>query len=82
MGYLQTAARIGGTLAPWVGTWLVGVHPALPFSLMGGLAVISAISLIKLPETASKPTAETFDDLNENRVEDKMKEKEDLIEMM
>ncbi len=80
MGYLQTVARIGGTVAPWVGTWLVGVHPVLPFSLMGGMAVVCAITLIKLPETAAKPTAETFDDLNERCVV-KIEEKEEFIEM-
>eukprot|EP00794_Sanderia_malayensis_P010680 gene10680-11814_t len=63
MGYLQIAARLGSALAPWVAKWLIGIHVVLPFSLMGGCAIICALLLLKLPETAFKPTAETFYDL-------------------
>eukprot|EP00794_Sanderia_malayensis_P018704 gene18704-20592_t len=63
MGYLQIAARLGSALAPWVAKWLIGIHVVLPFSLMGGCAIICALLLLKLPETAFKPTAETFNDL-------------------
>eukprot|EP00794_Sanderia_malayensis_P010683 gene10683-11819_t len=63
VGYLQIANRLGSALAPWVATWLIGIHVVLPFSLMGGCAIICALLLLKLPETASKPTAETFNDL-------------------
>eukprot|EP00794_Sanderia_malayensis_P018705 gene18705-20593_t len=63
VGYLQIANRLGSALAPWVATWLIGIHVVLPFSLMGGCAIICALLLLKLPETASKPTAETFKDL-------------------
>eukprot|EP00794_Sanderia_malayensis_P018706 gene18706-20594_t len=63
MGYLQIAARIGSALAPWVAKWLIGIHVVLPFSLMGGCAIICALLLLKLPEAAFKPTAETFKDL-------------------
>eukprot|EP00794_Sanderia_malayensis_P010685 gene10685-11821_t len=65
MGYLQIAARLGSALAPWVARWLIGIHAVLPFSLMGGLAIIVAVLQLKLPETAFKPTAETFDDLDD-----------------
>ena len=62
MGYLQIAGRIGSALAPWVVKWLIGVHIMLPFSLMGGSAVICAILLCWLPETAHRKTMETLDD--------------------
>ena len=80
MGYLQIAARIGSALAPWVAKWLIGVHPVLPFSLMGGMAIICAITLLKLPETAFKPTAETFADLDNNCAKEE-KDKKELVEM-
>eukprot|EP00794_Sanderia_malayensis_P010688 gene10688-11824_t len=66
MGYLQIAARLGSALAPWVAKWLIGIHVVLPFSLMGGCAIICALLLLKLPETAFKPTAETFNDLQKD----------------
>lgn len=66
MGYLQVAARVGSALAPWVAKGLIGIHVVLPFSLMGGSAIICAVLLLKLPETAYQPTAETFDDLNKS----------------
>ncbi|XP_065060634.1 organic cation transporter-like protein [Rhopilema esculentum] len=62
MGYLQIFAHIGSSLAPWVAKWLVAFHVVLPFSIMGGLAVISAILLLRLPETANKETLETLAD--------------------
>ncbi len=80
MGYLQIAARIGSALAPWVAKWLIGVNAILPFSLMGGVAIVCSLTLVKLPETAFKPTAETFDDLDKSYPEEK-KEKQELVEM-
>ena len=71
MGYLQIASRIGSALAPWVAKWLIVVHVVLPFSLMGGSAVICAIFLYWLPETANMETMETLHDQldkNENEV--------------
>ena len=38
------------------------VHIILPFSLMGGSAIVCAILLLWLPETANKKTAETLED--------------------
>jgi len=66
MGYLQIAARIGSALAPWVAKWLIGVHVMLPFSLMGGSAVICAILLYWIPETAHMKTLETLHDQFDN----------------
>ena len=62
MGYLQITSRIGSALAPWVVKWLKIVHIILPFSLMGGSAIVCAILLLWLPETANKKTAETLED--------------------
>ena len=69
MGYLQIACRIGAAFAPWVTKWLITIHAALPFSVMGGSALICAIFLYWLPETANIDTMETLHDqldLNEN----------------
>ena len=86
MGYLQISARIGSSLAPWVAKWLITFHVALPFSIMGGSAVICAILMMKLPETANKETLETLaDQFEENanhvKVEDLKDEKASFIEM-
>ena len=62
MGYLQIAARLGSAMAPWVAKWLKVFHPVLPFALMGCSAIVSAILMIWLPETANKKTAETLED--------------------
>ena len=62
MGYLQIASRLGSALAPWVAKWLIGVHVVLPFSLMGGSAVVCAVLLYWLPETAHMETMETLQD--------------------
>eukprot|EP00794_Sanderia_malayensis_P010690 gene10690-11827_t len=65
LGYLQAAACLGSLLAPWVANWLIEVHPALPFSLFGACAVISAALELKLPETACEATAVTPESANE-----------------
>ena len=62
MGLMQISSRIGAAFAPWVAKWLKVVHIILPFSLMGGSALISAVTLFWLPETQGKHTAETFGD--------------------
>jgi len=67
MGYLQIASRFGSALAPWVAKWLIGVHVMLPFSLMGGSAVICAILMYWLPETAHMKTMETLQDQFEGK---------------
>lgn len=67
MGYLQIAARIGSALAPWVAKWLIDVHVVLPFSIMGGSAVVCAGLLYWLPETAHMKTMETIHDQFDNK---------------
>eukprot|EP00795_Rhopilema_esculentum_P001187 gene1187-15550_t len=62
MGYLQIAGRLGSAMAPWVAKSLAVFHVVLPFSIMGGSAVICAILLLWLPETADKKTLESLGD--------------------
>ena len=63
MGFLQITARIGSALAPWVAKWLKVFHVAIPFSLMGGLSLIGAALLLKLPDTKGRATFETIHQL-------------------
>ena len=62
MGYLQIAARIGSALAPWVAKGLIVVHVVLPFSILGGSALVCAALLYFLPETLHMKTMETLQD--------------------
>ena len=62
MGLLQITSRIGAALAPWVAKWLNVVHIILPFALMGGATLLSAFTLLYLPETKGKVTAETLEE--------------------
>ena len=66
LGYLQVTSRVGAALSPWVVKWLKIVNIILPFSLMGGSAIICSILLLWLPETANKKTAETLEDQFDN----------------
>ena len=63
MGFLQITARVGSALAPWLAKWLKVFHAALPFSLMGGLSLTGAALLLTLPDTKSRATFETIDQL-------------------
>ena len=76
MGYLQIAARLGSAMAPWVAKWLIVFHVVLPFTLMGGSAVVGAILLLWLPETANKKTLESLGDQYEEN--DNIVKAEDL----
>ena len=86
MGYLQIAARLGSAMAPWVAKWLMVFHEVLPFSIMGASAVICAILLLWLPETADKKTLESLGDQfeeNDNivKAEDMDGERLKMVEM-
>ena len=61
MGLLQITSRLGAAGAPWVGKYLKRVHPYAPFAVMGGSAIISAFTLLYLPETKGAVTAETLE---------------------
>ena len=57
---MVVVSRFGAASAPWVAQYLNVVHEVLPFTVMGGLAVIAAIVMFKLKETNGAPTAETL----------------------
>ena len=79
MGYLQITARTGAAFAPWTTKWLDGIHVILPFSLLGGLTVIAAVLLLKMPETAHRATAETFADLSDDENKLRTSEMEEML---
>lgn len=64
MGLLSVVSRLGAACAPWVAQWLGHVHHILPFSVMGALTLLSALTLCWLKETRGKATKETLDDSN------------------
>jgi len=61
MGLLTVVSRLGAASAPWVAQYLADVHEILPFTVMGGLAVIAAVVMFKLRETNGVPTAEILE---------------------
>lgn len=60
MGLMVVVSRLGAASAPWVAQYLMDVHEILPFTVMGGLTIISAFLCFKLKETKDAPTAETL----------------------
>ena len=58
MAFCIICSRVGGMLSPWVSKWLRKYSFRIPFALMGGLAVISAILLQTLPETKVRKSIE------------------------
>lgn len=60
MGFLTVVSRIGAASAPWIGQYLQTVHKILPFTIMGGLTIISSLLCFKLKETLGNATAETL----------------------
>ena len=66
MGFLHVTSRIEeSALAPRLAMKLKVFHAALPFSLMGGLSSTEAALLLTLPDTKSRATFETIDQLLE-----------------
>jgi len=57
---MVVVSRFGAASAPWVAQYLADVHEVLPFTVMGGFAVIAAVVMFKLKETKGIPTAETI----------------------
>lgn len=58
----SAAARIGSFSASYI-VWLIRIHPALPFGIMGLICVQAAILALFLPETNGQSTLETLDDM-------------------
>ena len=62
MGLVSFAARIGGTLSPYLAE-LGTVIPNLHFFIFGVMALTSGLLNVKLPETQGRPMPETIEDL-------------------
>ena len=60
---MQCMAPLGGFAAPWISSYLKDLHPSAPFATFGGVALLSALLLLRLPETKDQPTAELTSDL-------------------
>ena len=63
MAFVGVISRIGAISAPFV-VELKRIHPTLPFGLMGGLALISGLLCLFLPETKGVPTVEVYENNN------------------
>ncbi|XP_041048802.1 solute carrier family 22 member 5-like [Carcharodon carcharias] len=62
VGVGSTASRVGSIISPYI--FYLGIyHEFLPFILMGGLTVFSAILILFLPETINIPLPETIDQM-------------------
>ncbi|XP_061747472.1 organic cation/carnitine transporter 2-like [Nerophis ophidion] len=59
MGFCSMAARIGTILSPFI-IYLGQYYQALPYILMGTLAIFGAFLCLLLPETFGKPLPETM----------------------
>lgn len=64
MGVVSVAARVGGILSPFV-SMMDQVAPALQFSVLGTLMVVSGLSALLLPETKGKSLPETIQDVED-----------------
>ncbi|XP_028401282.1 solute carrier family 22 member 16-like [Dendronephthya gigantea] len=79
------AARIGSFSASYI-IWLIRIHTALPYSIMGIICLQAALLGLFLPETKGTPTKETMNDMetrvglflvgNGNTVENQVNENE------
>nr|XP_057943141.1 organic cation/carnitine transporter 2-like [Doryrhamphus excisus] len=59
MGCCSMAARVGTIISPFI-IYLGQYNKALPYILMGSLAVVGALLCLLLPETFGKPLPETM----------------------
>eukprot|EP00794_Sanderia_malayensis_P018702 gene18702-20590_t len=62
MGLLQITSRLGAAGAPWVAKYLKVYSEILPFTVMGGITLLSTFTLLYLPETKGVSTAETLEE--------------------
>ena len=58
---MMLSSGIGAAAAPWIAQWLSHFHISLPFAMMGGLAVISALLCLMLKETKGLETTEVLE---------------------
>ncbi|CAB3981466.1 organic cation transporter -like [Paramuricea clavata] len=59
-------ARIGSFSASYI-IWLIRIHAALPYSIMGAICLQAAVLGLFLPETKGTPTLETMDDMKKDK---------------
>ena len=62
MSTSSSAARIGSFAASYI-IWLIRIHVALPYGIMGAICLQAAIFGLFLPETKGAATLETLDDM-------------------
>lgn len=62
MGCCSMAARLGTIISPFI-IYLGQVYKALPYIIMGGLAISGAFLCIFLPERFGKPLPETLEEI-------------------
>ncbi|XP_064470743.1 solute carrier family 22 member 15-like isoform X2 [Ornithodoros turicata] len=74
MGVASVAARVGGILSPFV-SLLDQISPALQFTALGLLMVISGLAALSLPETTGKPLPETINDVEKDERDHHVKHK-------
>ncbi|XP_066928970.1 organic cation transporter-like protein [Clytia hemisphaerica] len=65
LGFCQVTSRIGAALAPWVVKGFRVLHQSSPFLVMSALAIVSAVTLLFLPETKGEDLLEDVKDLKE-----------------
>uniref|UniRef100_A0A8C5N4W2 Solute carrier family 22 member 5-like n=1 Tax=Gouania willdenowi TaxID=441366 RepID=A0A8C5N4W2_GOUWI len=66
MGCCSMSARIGTIISPFI-IYLGQYYKALPYILMGSLAIFGAILCLLLPETFGKPLPETISQMESRR---------------
>lgn len=81
MGCCSMAARLGTIISPFI-IYLGQVYKALPYIIMGSLAIIGALLCLLLPERFGKPLPETMSDIqpicgrkSDNEEKDQLEEK-------
>jgi len=65
MGVCSMAARVGGILAPVLGS-MDAWYPASQYAIFGILAFTAGLAATRLPETAGQVMPETIEDLQNN----------------
>ncbi|XP_043212886.1 organic cation transporter protein-like [Amphibalanus amphitrite] len=65
MGIMQTAARIGGAVSPFVVDLVSGLHELAPSAVFGAVVLLASLATLLLPETAGQPMPETVADVEE-----------------
>ena len=72
VGSCSAVGRVGGVLAPWVGKFLPnqGYYPQyVTLCVFGGLAVVSGLCALQLPETVGQPLPANFEDVERMKAE-------------